>query len=249
MPIVVECPSCGQKLKVPENLEGKKVRCSKCQGTFTAEPPAPPPPPPADERELADDLPPDDDYEDRPKRRSKRRRDDDDRYGGPVRPARGGMILTFGIVSIALAVLNFPCSFLTGLIPFVGIASPVVTGLFLIGGFVFGILGWVMGSGDLKKIKAGIVDRSGQGATKGGFICGIVGTVLNSLILLCGCIGLIAFFIFGAAALGLASTAASMQTFKAGNPAPANNPAPRRSFGLPPAKLADYMPRIEGRSK
>ena len=51
MSFVSECPSCGQKLKVPDNLAGKKVRCAKCAGTFVAEnitenpPPAPPPSP------------------------------------------------------------------------------------------------------------------------------------------------------------------------------------------------------------
>lgn len=233
MPIVVECPSCGQKLKVPENLEGKKVRCSKCQGTFTAEAPAPPPPPPEEPAE----QPPDDDYDDRPKRRSKRRRDDeDDGYRGA--PGRGGMLLTFGIVSIAGAVLTLACS----IIPYAQFCSLAIPFI----GLTFGILAWVMGGGDLKKIKAGSISQQAKGTTQGGYICGIVGTILNGLILFCGCIGVILVIFFGMAFLGMGAAAASMQTIK--NPGPANNPAPRRSFDMPPIKLSDYLPRIDSRS-
>jgi hypothetical protein len=34
--LVFDCPSCGGKLQMPENLAGKKVRCGKCQGVVTA---------------------------------------------------------------------------------------------------------------------------------------------------------------------------------------------------------------------
>jgi hypothetical protein len=37
MPIEAICPSCGQKLKVPDALVGKKVRCQKCNSVFMAE--------------------------------------------------------------------------------------------------------------------------------------------------------------------------------------------------------------------
>jgi hypothetical protein len=238
MPIVVECPSCGQKLKVPENLEGKKVRCSKCQGTFTAEPPAAAPPPTP--REEPAEQPPEDDYDDRPARRSKRRRDDDDEDGRDRgSPGRGGMLLTFGIISIAAAVLTGAC----GWIPYVGIVALVFPFI----GLAFGIMAWAMGGGDLKKIKQGSIRQAAKGSTQGGYICGIVGTVLNSLIFVCGCILLIVGLIFGLAIFSAASNAA-MQSQKAGNAVPFNNPAPKRSFGLPPAKLADYMPRIQGLS-
>jgi hypothetical protein len=36
MPIDVHCPSCGQKLKVPDSLVGRKVRCQKCNTAFEA---------------------------------------------------------------------------------------------------------------------------------------------------------------------------------------------------------------------
>jgi hypothetical protein len=37
MPIEAICPSCKQKLKVPDALVGKKVRCQKCNSIFMAE--------------------------------------------------------------------------------------------------------------------------------------------------------------------------------------------------------------------
>jgi hypothetical protein len=233
MPIVVECPSCGQKLKVPENLEGKKVRCSKCQGTFTAEAPAPPPPPPEEPAE----QPPEDDYDDRPARRSKRRRDDDD--GDRKAPGRGGMVMSFGIVSVVsffVALVAFGGNFI---IPFAGICTLI----FNVIGLIFGILAWVMGSGDMKKIRAGFISRAAEGNTKIGYITGMIGTILNGLSLLCSCV-LVILAIAGAAVLfGGAAAAARQQN----NQVPANNPIPRRSFDLPPIKLGDYMPRIESR--
>jgi hypothetical protein len=59
MPIQVQCPGCGQKLRIGDALVGKRVACPKCKQAFdaTAETeapteavpaqPAPPPPPPA----------------------------------------------------------------------------------------------------------------------------------------------------------------------------------------------------------
>jgi predicted Zn finger-like uncharacterized protein len=36
MPEVVSCPDCQSKLRVPDNLLGKKVKCPKCSNAFTA---------------------------------------------------------------------------------------------------------------------------------------------------------------------------------------------------------------------
>ncbi|MCH8831086.1 MAG: hypothetical protein IID45_16060 [Planctomycetes bacterium] len=58
------------------------------------------------------------------------------------------MILTFGILSL------FICA------------------------IIFGPMAWTMGSNDLKEMAAGRMDRSGEGITKAGKICGIVGTCL-----------------------------------------------------------------------
>jgi len=43
---------------------------------------------------------------------------------------------------------------------------------------IFGIIAWVMGSGDLRKMERGLMDRSGEGMTRAGQIIGIVATIL-----------------------------------------------------------------------
>jgi hypothetical protein len=48
MPEITSCPDCGKKLKVPDNLIGKQVKCPGCGNAFVAEVMgAEPPPPPA----------------------------------------------------------------------------------------------------------------------------------------------------------------------------------------------------------
>jgi hypothetical protein len=63
-------------------------------------------------------------------------------------PHRGAMVLTMGILGLVI-------------LP-----------------FIFGPLAWVMGSSDLRKMDAGIMDSSGREFTKAGKICGIIGTCL-----------------------------------------------------------------------
>jgi hypothetical protein len=36
MPELIQCPKCGRKLKVPETLQGKSVKCPGCQAVFKA---------------------------------------------------------------------------------------------------------------------------------------------------------------------------------------------------------------------
>ena len=47
---------------------------------------------------------------------------------------------------------------------------------------VFGIVAWVMGNSDLRAMREGRMDPTGEGLTKAGKICGIVGVVLNLVI-------------------------------------------------------------------
>jgi uncharacterized BrkB/YihY/UPF0761 family membrane protein len=44
--------------------------------------------------------------------------------------------------------------------------------------FIFGIVAWVMGKGDLQKMKSGQMDREGEALTRVGYILGIVSTVI-----------------------------------------------------------------------
>ncbi len=89
------------------------------------------------------------------------------RRRGPRRdsePHRGTMVLVLGIIS--LVCLTISC-------------VPV--------GAILGLAAWIMGQRDLRKIRKGDMDPAGEGTTQAGWICGIIGTVLNGLATLaCG---------------------------------------------------------------
>jgi predicted Zn finger-like uncharacterized protein len=102
--------------------------------------------------------------------------DDDVRYERRRRkrdwePHRAGFVLTMGVISLAVPFACWPLAFL-GVIP--------------------GILAWAMGSGDLAKMRRGEMDPDGQGNTQAGWICGIIGTLINALVVL-GCGAVVAF--------------------------------------------------------
>lgn len=67
-----------------------------------------------------------------------------------VRAHRGGLILTFGILSIVM------CAF-------------------------FGPAAWIMGNGDLRLMRAGLMDREGEGLTQAGRIMGMIASILMIL--------------------------------------------------------------------
>lgn len=68
-----------------------------------------------------------------------------------------------------------------------------------------GIAAWIMGNSDLRAMREGRMDPSGESLTTAGKVCGIIGTILLSLGVLaaCGYFLIIALFI-GAAAAGAA---------------------------------------------
>jgi len=72
---------------------------------------------------------------------------------GPQKPHRGVLILVMGILSFVLS-----C-------------------------FVFGIIAWVLGNGDLKEMDAGRMDPSGRGLTQAGRILGIINVGLTALVI------------------------------------------------------------------
>ena len=74
---------------------------------------------------------------------------DDAPAGRGVEPHRGVLILVMGILGLVLS-----C-------------------------FIFGIIAWVMGKGDLDKMKRGVMDREGETLTRVGYILGIVSVVLT----------------------------------------------------------------------
>lgn len=67
-----------------------------------------------------------------------------------------------------------------------------------------GIAAWIMGNNDLRAMREGRMDPSGESVTNAGKICGIIGTVLLCISTLMGCgyLLLMVLFIGGAAAAG-----------------------------------------------
>jgi hypothetical protein len=128
----------------------------------TAAPPPPPPPPPqpAQEHEPEQRV-------ERPSRRRPRddyddEPDDDDYDDRPRRrprrdlaPHRGTAVLILGILSL--------------------VVLPII----------FGPIAWIMANNDLREMRAGRMDRSGESNTNAGRICGIIGTVMGGIGLCC----------------------------------------------------------------
>jgi hypothetical protein len=168
------CPSCGKSLSIPEDLVGRQVRCSACATVFVAGVKAEPPSASAGETaaqppEKPERRPAVEDADDRP-RRYEDDDDSDDQVRRPRRdalPHRGNTILTLGISALACIGL---CPFLTP---------------------VLGIIAWVMGSHDLREIRAGNLDPNGESSTQAGKICGIVAVGLSVL----GCVAYICFMV------------------------------------------------------
>ena len=179
MPDLTQCPECQRKLSVPDGQLGQEVRCPSCGNQFTAErfiPPRPeaiaseplePEPPRPSSRRPPDDR----DYD---------RRDDDDRdddrprrrrpaysrgYGrgyGAERPHRGSTVQALGILCLCFCWTTWPC-------------------------WIMGGVALSMASTDLTAMANGNMDPSGEGATKAGRTCAIIGIVLSGVLLLSCC--------------------------------------------------------------
>jgi len=153
-----------------------------------ASPPRRPEPPPGPE----DRERPAEDDEDYPRRSpyGPRRRD--------TEPHRGVLVLVLGIISLVFVLFS------------------MCYGLGILVGLPLGVTAWILGTGDLRKIKNQQMDEEGLGMTQAGWICGIIGTILHSLVLL-SCGGFIAFIFI-------------MES---------NSPryAPKPQFGAPPAPV------------
>jgi predicted Zn finger-like uncharacterized protein len=208
---LVSCPDCQRKLRVPNDLIGRTVKCPTCGHTFTADPvsQAPPPPPveekkptrtskvSRDERDEDEDddersrrrrsrrEDDDEDDDDRPRRRSRVSRDDDEDDDDDDRPRRSRRRRDY-LPHRGGAVVTM------GILGLVLTVFPVVP----LTGLILGIIAWVMGSSDLAEMRAGRMDPEGQSPTSAGRVCGIIAVVLHILtvvlvggIFLCMCLG------------------------------------------------------------
>lgn len=171
MPIV-SCPACRRRLKTRDAAPGRKVRCPSCGETFLA------PEAGADEDpELAAERPSEsgeDTYalqsEVSPARPPSRRRDGgssrrrrrpvsgpDDEDGSDLRPHRGPLILTLGILSVILSCIP-------------------------LAGWILGAASMTMGSTDEHLMELRAMDRSGHGMTRTGQILGIFGVFFATVV-------------------------------------------------------------------
>jgi predicted Zn finger-like uncharacterized protein len=242
--MIVDCPSCTRKLRVTEELIGREVKCPTCGSTFQAtagnvtRQPTPrglvseeaASPPPAglgasvkDAPGVASDYSAQEGTEEsrelQPLREEEpedlneeRSREEPRHFRGrrDAEPHRGALILILGILSIVLLLIGLP----------------------------LGIAALIMGRRDLQKIRARAMDPEGEGTTQAGWICGIIGTILQSL----ACLGCMTY---------IAVVVALVSGFSKSPPitAPAR-PQPKR--GGPPQKraqtdlffqeLRDYLP-------
>ena len=71
---------------------------------------------------------------------------------------------------------------------------------------IFGIVAWVMGSGDLRAMAEGRMDPTGEGLTKAGRICGMISVALTIVVFVIWI--LVTVLIVGAGVAGAASGAA-----------------------------------------
>jgi predicted Zn finger-like uncharacterized protein len=256
MATLVDCPSCSRKLRVPDDLLGTSVRCPDCGNTFQAnggrvpsgapaaaaggDSPAPEPAaPPGDAaaspslgtpRSVTGSTPqrapaPAGTEEETQRCPACHKRipataarcpgcgvdlgEEDSRpWERPRRhlgrmdtePHRGVVVLVLGILGLVMGGIGLPMA----------------------------IIAWVLGHNDLKKIRAGNMDPEGEGLTQAGRVCGIIGTIWQSLMLLC----IVGYFV---------TVITLMTTMVRTMPPPRSAPAPMPG-AAPTAKMVPITP-------
>ena len=158
MSIEFQCKQCQSTLRVPSEHAGKQAKCPKCE--FINMIPMSTIAPAVDSANAGG---PGNTFTQPPTNFSQPSHQPED--GNPYQSTtaggvpqyteahRGGLILVLGIISVVVC----NCC------------------------FVPGILAWVFGAVDLKKMKAGRMDPSGESLTQAGMILGIIGTVIYIL--------------------------------------------------------------------
>ena len=72
--------------------------------------------------------------------------------------------------------------------------------------FIFGIVAWVMGNNDLREMRAGTMDRSGESITNAGRIVGMIAAILQMVVIGIAVLSMCAFAAAGAAAVSAMPT-------------------------------------------
>lgn len=158
MSIEFQCKQCQSTLRVPSEHAGKQAKCPKCEFINMIPMSTIAPVDSANAGGTGDAFtqPPSDFSQPKSETTGGNPYQSTTTGGAPqyTEAHRGGLILALGIISI------------------------VGCNCFL----VPGILAWILGAGDLSKIKAGRMDPSGESLTRVGMILGIVSTGLAILV-------------------------------------------------------------------
>jgi predicted Zn finger-like uncharacterized protein len=206
---LVSCPECQRKLRVPEDLLHKLVKCPTCGQTFTADPAAlPPPPPPPEDRPARpskvsrDDDEDEEDDEDRSRRRRRSSRRDRDDEDDDDRPRRRRSRFSRDDDDVDDDDDDRPrrrrrhyAPHRGGAVLTLGVLSLVLPFFFPLAGLICGIIAWSMGNTDLAEIRSGHMDPEGEGQTNGGRVCGMISVILHVLgivVFFCLCLGIMA---------------------------------------------------------
>ena len=162
MSIEFQCKQCQSLLRVPAEHAGKQAKCPKCESINMIPMATPGAPLGSPHAPIGSDSP----TRTQNTLSAAKQQTSNNPYQSTVatdgqqtmETHRGGLILAMGII----AIIGCNCF----LIP--------------------GILAWVWGSGDLNKMKAGRMDRSGESLTMVGMILGITSTALAVLAIIGG---------------------------------------------------------------
>jgi uncharacterized membrane protein HdeD (DUF308 family) len=228
---VVVCPTCARKLRLPDHLLGKEVRCPGCNRIFAAERSSGRESA-RDDEEDSEELDGDQEETDRPSRRRRSVRNNQ-------QPHRGGLLLTLGIVSLATGILAVPAEFGLGLCTLccpLGAFAMIAAGVLMVIGLGCGIPAVVMAPRDLRMMGEETRDPAGRGMTMGGLVCAIIGLILNVLSIIATVVLLV---VYGAALFTSAAAGATTP-----NPAPGRPNPPGRKLEVPGnlPRLHDYLP-------